>query len=122
MDTLLSLAADPAAWIALVTLIAMELVLGIDNLVFIAIVTNRLPENQRVFARRMGIGLAVILRLVLLSTIAFIVSLTTPLFSLFGQGFSWRDLILIAGGLFLVWKATKEIHHRVRSRPRTGLV
>jgi predicted tellurium resistance membrane protein TerC len=121
MDTLLSLAADPAAWIALVTLIAMELVLGIDNLVFIAIVTNRLPENQRVFARRMGIGLAVILRLVLLSTIAFIVSLTTPLFSLFGQGLSWRDLILIAGGLFLVWKATKEIHHRVDPDPGPDL-
>jgi predicted tellurium resistance membrane protein TerC len=121
MDTLLSLAADPAAWIALVTLIAMELVLGIDNLVFIAIVTNRLPENQRVFARRMGIGLAVILRLVLLSTIAFIVSLTTPLFSLFGQGLSWRDLILISGGLFLVWKATKEIHHRVDPDPGPDL-
>jgi predicted tellurium resistance membrane protein TerC len=117
MDTLLSLAVDPAAWIALVTLVAMELVLGIDNLIFIAILTNKLPENQRNVARRVGLGLAVILRLALLATIAFIISLTTPLFSLFGQGLSWRDLILIGGGLFLVWKATKEIHHRVDPDP-----
>jgi len=79
MDALLNLAADPAAWVALVTLIGMELVLGIDNLVFIAILTNKLPENQRNVARRIGIGLAVILRLMLLGAIAFIVSLTTPL-------------------------------------------
>jgi predicted tellurium resistance membrane protein TerC len=121
MDALLNLAADPAAWIALVTLIAMELVLGIDNLVFIAILTNKLPENQRNVARRIGIGLAVILRLMLLGAIAFIVSLTAPLFTLLGQGFSWRDLILIAGGLFLVWKATKEIHHRVDPDPGPDL-
>jgi predicted tellurium resistance membrane protein TerC len=121
MDTLLSLAVDPAAWLALVTLVAMEIVLGIDNLIFIAILTNKLPESQRNVARRVGIGLAVILRLALLGTIAFIVSLTTPLFSLFGQGFSWRDLILIGGGLFLVWKATKEIHHRVDPNPGPDL-
>jgi predicted tellurium resistance membrane protein TerC len=99
----------------------MEIVLGIDNLVFIAILTNKLPEHQRGVARRVGIGLAVILRLALLGAIAFIVSLTNPLFSLFGQGFSWRDLILIAGGLFLVWKATKEIHHRVDPDPGPDL-
>jgi predicted tellurium resistance membrane protein TerC len=121
MDTLLTLAMDPTAWVALATLIAMELVLGIDNLIFIAILTNKLPEAQRHVARRVGIGLAVILRLVLLATIAFIVTLTTPLFSLFGQGFSWRDLILIGGGLFLVWKATKEIHHRVDPSPGPNL-
>ena len=121
MDALLNLAADPAAWIALLTLIGMELVLGIDNLVFIAILTNKLPENQRAVARRIGIGLAVILRLMLLGAIALIVSLTTPLFTLLGQGFSWRDLILIAGGLFLVWKATKEIHHRVDPDPGPDL-
>ena len=117
MDSLLMLAADPAAWAALAALIAMEVVLGIDNLIFIAILTNRLPEHQRVSGRRIGIGLALILRLFLLSTVAFIVTLTTPLFSLFGHGFSWRDLILIAGGLFLVWKATREIHHRVDLDP-----
>ena len=117
MDSLLTLAAEPAAWAALATLIAMEVVLGIDNLIFISILTNKLPEHQRANARRIGIGLALIFRLALLFTIAIIVSLTTPLFSILGHGFSWRDLILIAGGLFLVWKATKEIHHRVDPDP-----
>src|SRR3954452_11250267 len=113
MDYLLTLAADPAAWVALATLIAMEVVLGIDNLIFISILTNRLPEDQRSRGRRIGIGLALILRLGLLSTVAIIVQLTEPVFSAFDHGFSWRDLILIAGGLFLVWKATREIHHNV---------
>lgn len=113
MDALLALAADPTAWIALLSLTAMEVVLGIDNLIFIAILTNRLPEHQRERARRIGIGAALILRLALLATIAVIVKLTAPVFTVFGQGFSWRDIILIGGGLFLVWKATKEIHHRV---------
>jgi predicted tellurium resistance membrane protein TerC len=110
---LTTLAADPVVWASLATLIAMEVVLGIDNLIFISIVTNRLPVERRESARRIGISLALILRLVLLSTVAFIVTLTTPVFSVLGHGFSWRDLILIAGGLFLVWKATKEIHHHV---------
>ena len=105
--------ADPSAYVALLTLIVMEVVLGIDNLVFISILSNKLPEKQRATARRIGIGLALVLRLGLLSTVAFIVQLTEPLFEAFGHGFSWRDLILIAGGLFLVWKATKEIHHSV---------
>ena len=113
METLLQLFADPAAWIALLTLIAMELVLGVDNLIFISILTNKLPEQDRPRARRIGIGGALILRLLLLSTVAYIVQLTAPLFMVFNQEFSWRDLILIAGGLFLVWKATVEIHHSV---------
>jgi predicted tellurium resistance membrane protein TerC len=117
MEYLLQLAADPAAWVALLTLIAMEVVLGIDNLIFISILTNKLPAADRERARRIGIGLALIMRLVLLSTIAIIVQLTEPLFTAFGHGFSWRDLILIAGGLFLVWKATKEIHHNVDPDP-----
>ncbi|GAA2833708.1 putative tellurium resistance membrane protein TerC [Aminobacter aminovorans] len=104
---------DPTAWVALLTLIALEVVLGIDNLIFISILTNKLPEAQRAKARRLGIGAALIMRLVLLATISFIVALTAPVFTAFGHGFSWRDLILIAGGLFLVWKATKEIHHSV---------
>nr|WP_205521045.1 TerC family protein [Propylenella binzhouense] len=95
----------------------MEVVLGIDNLIFISILTNKLPEAQRSRGRRLGISMALILRLGLLGTVAFIVQLTTPLFSLFGHGISWRDLILIAGGLFLVWKATKEIHHNVDPDP-----
>ena len=104
---------DPTAWIALATLIALEVVLGIDNLIFISILTNKLPEHQRASARRLGIGAALIMRLVLLATISFIVAMTAPVFTAFGHPFSWRDLILIAGGLFLVWKATKEIHHSV---------
>lgn len=121
MDYLVALAADPSAWVALLALIAMEVVLGIDNLIFIAILTNRLPEHQRAMGRNVGIGLALILRLLLLGSIAFIVKLTSPLFSVFGQELSWRDLILIAGGLFLVWKATKEIHHRVDPDPGPDL-
>lgn len=117
MENLLELFSQPAAWAALATLIAMEVVLGIDNLVFISILTNKLPEDQRQRARRMGIGGALILRLLLLGTVAFIVQLTTPVFELFNHGFSWRDLILIAGGFFLVWKATKEIHHNVDPEP-----
>lgn len=113
LDYLTGLLADPAAWVALVTLIAMEIVLGVDNLIFISILTNKLPEAQRPFARRLGIGLAVLMRLGLLGTVAIIVRLTEPVFTAFDHGFSWRDLILIAGGLFLLWKATKEIHHTV---------
>jgi predicted tellurium resistance membrane protein TerC len=104
---------DPTAWVALATLVVLEIVLGIDNLIFISILTNKLPEAQRASARRLGIGAALVMRLVLLATISFIVQLTAPVFTLFDHPFSWRDLILIAGGLFLVWKATKEIHHSV---------
>ena len=123
---LLVLAQDPAAWAALVTLIVMEVVLGIDNLIFISILTNRLGDAQRGPARRLGIGLALILRLALLSTIAWIASLTHPILTLpltpplnpeghpaFDPALSWRDLILLAGGLFLVWKATREIHENM---------
>ena len=104
---------DPTAWVALLTLVVLEIVLGIDNLIFISILTNKLPEHQQARARFLGISAALVMRLVLLATISFIVQLTTPVFTAFGHGFSWRDLILIAGGLFLVWKATKEIHHSV---------
>ncbi|MBX3579042.1 MAG: TerC family protein [Rhizobiaceae bacterium] len=104
---------DPTAWVALATLIALEVVLGIDNLIFISILTNKLPEHQRASARRLGISAALLMRLVLLATISFIVAMTAPVFTAFGHPFSWRDMILIAGGLFLVWKATKEIHHSV---------
>jgi len=113
MTDLLALFAQPETWVALATLIVMEVVLGIDNLIFISILTNKLPEAQRAKARRIGIGLALGLRLALLGTVAFIVTLTRPIFEAFGHGFSWRDIILIGGGLFLVWKATKEIGHSV---------
>lgn len=113
MQDIAALLQDPSAWIALITLIVMEVVLGIDNLVFISILTNKLPEEQRRPARNVGIALALILRLALLGTAAWIVHLTEPVFELFGHAFSWKDMILIGGGLFLVWKATKEIHHSV---------
>src|SRR5688572_18631114 len=100
INDLLVLFSEPAAWAALVTLIVMEVVLGIDNLIFISILTNKLPQRQQTKARRIGIGLALILRLGLLGTIAFIVRLTTPLFSAFGHGFSWRDLILSGADCF----------------------
>ncbi len=103
----------PEGWAALVALVAMEVVLGIDNLIFISILTNKLPVEHRERARKIGIGAALIMRLILLATISWIVGMTAPVFTAFGHGFSWRDLILIAGGLFLVWKATKEIHHSV---------
>jgi predicted tellurium resistance membrane protein TerC len=113
MDYLVSLAVDPTVWAALAALIAMEVVLGIDNLIFISILTNKLPAAYQSRARRVGIGLALGMRLVLLGSIAFIVQLTEPIFSAFGHAFSWRDLILIGGGLFLVWKSITEIHHSV---------
>ena len=113
LEYLNTLLVSPSAWAALITLIAMELVLGIDNLVFISILTNKLPEQHRARARRIGITGALLLRLGLLGTVAVIVQLTDPVVTLLGNEFSWRDLILIAGGLFLVWKATTEIHHNV---------
>jgi len=122
--------AQPEAWAALATLIVMEVVLGIDNLIFISILSNKLPENERQRARKIGIGLALVMRLALLFSIAWLVGLTAPVFDLgisggldshgnpgFETSFSWRDLILIAGGLFLLWKATKEIHHSVDPSP-----
>ncbi|KND58021.1 Integral membrane protein TerC [Candidatus Paraburkholderia schumanniana] len=113
MEYLLSLAADPAVWAALVTLIVMEVVLGIDNLVFISILSNKLPAGRRASTQRIGIMLALVMRLALLGTVAWIARLTEPVFSVFDHAFSWRDLILLAGGVFLVWKATKEMHHHV---------
>lgn len=110
---IIPLLSDPAAWAALATLVVMEVVLGIDNLIFISVLSNKLPEGQRQRARRIGILAALVLRLVLLATIALIVGMTEPLFEIFGKAFSWRDLIMIAGGLFLVWKATSEIHESV---------
>lgn len=130
MDSLLTLFSEPAVWAALLTLVVMEVVLGIDNLIFISILSNKLPAEQQQRARRIGIGLALVMRLALLSTIAWLVGLTAPVFDLGFEGapsafggptyeteFSWRDLILIAGGIFLVWKATKEIHHSTDPHP-----
>ena len=105
--------ASPEAWIALATLVALEVVLGVDNIIFISILSTKLPEHQRALARQVGIGVAAISRLGLLFTIAWIVSLTEPVFSLFGNELSWRDLILIAGGIFLIYKAVNELHNKL---------
>jgi predicted tellurium resistance membrane protein TerC len=104
---------DPQIWLSLVTLSALEIVLGIDNLVFIAILTGRLPAHQRALGRKVGLALALITRLMLLATLAWIVGLTEPVFQVADKGFSWRDMILIGGGLFLLYKATVEIHEMV---------
>ena len=105
--------ANPELWIALATLTALELVLGIDNIIFISILAGKLPPEQRDKARRLGILLAAVTRFGLLFTIAWIVGLTAPLFTAFGHTISWRDLILIGGGLFLIGKATHEIHQKL---------
>jgi len=112
-QTYFSFAGTAEGWVALATLVAMEVVLGIDNLIFISILSNKLPEQHRARARRIGIGAALIMRLLLLTTVSWIAQLTAPVFTVLGEGYSWRDIILLAGGLFLVWKATKEIHHSV---------
>ena len=122
MTHIAALVASPEAWVALATLILMEVVLGIDNLIFISILTNKLPAENRRAARRVGIGLALVMRLGLLAGIAWIVGLTYPVVSVAGLEFSWRDLIMLAGGLFLVWKATHEIHTQVDPDPEGDLL
>jgi predicted tellurium resistance membrane protein TerC len=130
---ILALLSDPAAWAALATLVVLEIVLGIDNLIFIAILSNKLPPEQQQRARRIGLVLALVMRIGLLLLIGWIVTLQAPLFDLGLQGaadahgapsfetaFSGRDLILFGGGLFLLWKATKEIHHNIDPEPATG--
>jgi predicted tellurium resistance membrane protein TerC len=106
----MELLADPQAWIAFLTLTALELVLGIDNIIFISILVDRLPPQQRELARRIGLGLAMFMRIALLLVLAWIVGLTEPLITVWREQISGRDVILIAGGVFLLWKATGEIH------------
>ncbi len=101
---------DPHVWASFIALSAMEVVLGIDNVVFISVMIARMPPPQRLLARRIGLSLALVFRVIMLGGIVWFTHLTKPVFSLFGYDFSWRDLILIAGGLFLLWKATREIH------------
>ena len=102
--------ADPQVWIAFATLLALEIVLGIDNIIFISILAGKLPAEQQPRARYLGLGLALVMRVILLFSLSWVIGLTQPLFSVFGHGVSGRDLILILGGLFLLGKSTFEIH------------
>ena len=104
---------DPQAWLALLTLTALEIVLGIDNIIFISILTGKLPEHQREKAQKIGLSLAMITRILLLFSLAWIMKLTAPFFFIFNHGVSGRDLILIVGGLFLLAKSTMEIHDKL---------
>ncbi|MGC3999698.1 MAG: TerC family protein [Anaeromyxobacter sp.] len=125
---MLELLTQPSAWIALATLAAMEIVLGIDNVVFLSILAGRLPPEQQPSARKLGLGFALLTRLALLFAITWVMGLTADLFTVLGEGFSGRDLILLAGGLFLIAKATHEIHAKLevadsdptRAPPRKG--
>lgn len=109
----MELLSDPNAWLGFLTLTLLEIVLGIDNIVFISILTGRLPPERRAAAQRLGLGLAVVTRVLFLLSISWIMRLDTPLFSVFGQEMTGRSLVLVVGGLFLVWKATHEIHNKL---------
>lgn len=126
MDYLVSLAASPPAWLALAALISMEIVLGVDNLVFIAILSNSLPKAQRSSAIRIGIGLSLVFRILLLSSLAALEHLTAPAIDIITYNihltFSWRDLILIGGGLFLLYKAVKELIASIKPSPLSPAV
>jgi predicted tellurium resistance membrane protein TerC len=111
---------DPHIWASFITLSAMEVVLGIDNVVFISLMVSRMHPEQRLTARRVGLLLALIFRIIMLGGIAYIIHLTTPLFSFAGYDFSWRDLILIAGGLFLLVKGTREMHQDIEGEEEGG--
>jgi predicted tellurium resistance membrane protein TerC len=109
---------DPHIWASFVALSAMEIVLGIDNVVFISLLVSRLPAQQRRTARQIGLSLALIFRVIMLAGIAWVIHLTTPIFTIGSYAFSWRDLILIAGGLFLLVKGTREMHHDIEGEER----
>jgi predicted tellurium resistance membrane protein TerC len=111
--------ADPQVWVSLLTLTILEIVLGIDNVVFISVSTERLPARQQPMARRIGISLALVTRIIFLVAAVWVIGLTVPLFQVFGQDVSWRDLLLLGGGLFLLWKGTHEIHETVEGAGRT---
>jgi predicted tellurium resistance membrane protein TerC len=116
----MELLTDPQAWVAFATLTALELVLGIDNIIFISILVDKLPPEKREFARRIGLFMAMFMRIALLLLLSVIVGLVAPLFTVFGQDISGRDMILILGGLFLIWKSTGEIHQSLEGEEEHG--
>jgi len=111
---------DPQIWLSLLTLTTLEIVLGIDNLVFVAITAGRLPPHQQASGRRIGLVLALLMRLLLLASISWIIGLTAPLFTVMGHDVSWRDAILVGGGIFLLYKGTAEIHERLEGEDEDG--
>jgi predicted tellurium resistance membrane protein TerC len=117
---MIELLTSPEAWAALLTLTALEIVLGIDNVIFLSVIVSRIPEPQATHARQIGLALALIFRIVLLSLLVWLIGLTEAVFSVDGKPFSWRDIILIAGGLFLIAKATHEIHAEVEGGDEAG--
>jgi predicted tellurium resistance membrane protein TerC len=108
---------DPQAWIAFLTLVALEIVLGVDNIIFISILAGKLPASQQKRARNVGLALALVMRVILLFSLSWMIALTAPLFTVWGQEISGRDLILLLGGLFLLAKATLEIHENLEGEP-----
>jgi predicted tellurium resistance membrane protein TerC len=117
---MLELLTDPHAWASFIALSAMEIVLGIDNIVFISVMVQRLPPEQRLWARRIGLGLALVFRVIMLGGIVWFIHMTTPIFSVGEYHFSWRDLVLLAGGLFLLVKGTREIHEGIEGEEGEG--
>lgn len=118
---MMELLTDPSVWIAFATLTVMEIVLGIDNIVFISVLVSRLPKEQADRARRLGLALALIFRIALLLVLSWIIALDTDVIELFGVGLSWKDIILVAGGLFLIYKATHEMHAEIEEPHEAGL-
>lgn len=117
---MMNLLTSPEAWAALLTLTSLEIVLGIDNVIFISVIVSRIPEKQANRARQIGLALALVFRIVLLSALVWLIGLTAPVFAFAGNEFSWRDIILIGGGLFLLVKATHEIHSEVEADEDEG--
>ena len=117
---MMALLTNPEAWAALLTLTALEIVLGIDNVIFLSVIVSRIPEAQATRARQIGLALALVFRILLLCLLVWLIGLTQTILRLGGMGFSWRDLILIGGGLFLIAKATHEIHGEVEARDQAS--
>ncbi len=116
VEGMIELFTSPETWAALITLIALEIILGIDNVIFISVLVSRIPQHQAKRARQIGLTLALVFRIALLAILVWLIGLTQPVFSVWGNAFSWRDIILMGGGAFLIAKATHEIHGEVEAR------